>query len=166
MATITLRGNPIQTSGDLPAVGKLVPGFRLVGKDLKDVTLNDFSGKKKVLNIFPSIDTPTCATSVRRFNELATSHKDVMMLMISTDLPFAQGRFCGAEGLSNVVTLSMLRGRNFSKDYGVLITTGPMTGLSARAILVLDESNVVRHAELVKEIADEPNYDAALKALG
>jgi thiol peroxidase len=166
MATVTLRGNPIQTSGDLPAVGKLVPGFRLVGKDLKDVSLNDFSGKKKVLNIFPSIDTPTCATSVRRFNELATSHKDVMMLMISTDLPFAQARFCGAEGLSNVVTLSMLRGRNFSKDYGVLITTGPMTGLSARAILVLDENNVVKHAEMVKEIADEPNYDAALKALG
>jgi thiol peroxidase len=166
MATITLRGNPIQTSGDLPAVGKLVPGFRLVGRDLKDVSLNDFAGKKKVLNIFPSIDTPTCATSVRRFNELATTHKDVMMLMISTDLPFAQGRFCGAEGLSNVVTLSMLRGRNFSKDYGVLITTGPMTGLSARAILVLDENNVVRHAEMVKEIADEPNYDAALKALG
>ena len=166
MATITLRGNPIQTSGDLPAVGKLVPGFRLVGKDLKDVTLNDFSGKKKVLNIFPSIDTPTCATSVRRFNELATGHKDVMMLMISTDLPFAQARFCGGEGLANVVTLSMLRGRNFSKDYGVLITTGPMTGLSARAIVVLDEANVCRHAELVKEIADEPNYDAALKALG
>ena len=103
---------------------------------------------------------------MRRFNELATSHKDVMMLMISTDLPFAQGRFCGAEGLSNVVTLSMLRGRNFSKDYGVLITTGPMTGLAARAIVVLDEANVCRHAELVKEIADEPNYDAALKALG
>jgi thioredoxin-dependent peroxiredoxin len=166
MATITLRGNPVQTSGDLPAVGKLVPGFRLVGRDLKDVTLNDFSGKKKVLNIFPSIDTPTCATSVRKFNEHATAHKDVMMLMISADLPFAQGRFCGAEGLSNIQTLSMMRGRNFSKDYGVLITTGPLSGLSARAILVLDEQNVVRHAELVKEIADEPNYEAALKALG
>ncbi len=165
MATITLRGNAVETSGDLPAAGTEAPGFRLVGRDLKDVSLHDFAGKKKVLNIFPSVDTPTCAMSVKKFNEHARANKNVVMLMISADLPFAQGRFCGAEGLSNVVTLSMMRGRNFAKDYGVLIETGPLAGLSARACLVLDENNVVRHAEMVKEIADEPDYDAVLKAM-
>jgi thiol peroxidase len=165
MATITLRGNPIQTSGDLPPVGSEVPGFRLVSRELKDVSLHDFAGKKKVLNIFPSIDTPTCALSVKKFNDYARHHKDVVMLMISADLPFAQGRFCGTEGLSNVVTLSMMRGRNFAKDFGVLIENGPLAGLAARACVVLDADNKVIHAELVKEIADEPDYEAALKAL-
>ncbi|MGQ0619165.1 MAG: thiol peroxidase [Panacagrimonas sp.] len=166
MASITLRGNPFQTSGELPAVGTEVPGFRLVNRELKDVSLHDFAGRKKVLNIFPSVDTPTCAMSVKKFNDYARAHKDVVMVMISADLPFAQGRFCGTEGLSNVVTLSMMRGRNFSKDYGVLIENGPLAGLSARACIVLDTDNKVIHAELVKEIADEPDYEAALKVLG
>lgn len=166
MATVTLRGNPIQTSGDLPAVGAEAPGFRLVAKDLKDVSLHDFAGKRKVLNIFPSVDTPTCATSVRKFNERAASMKDTAVLCISADLPFAQARFCGAENLDKVVTLSLMRGHHFAKDYGVLLETGPLAGLTARACVVLDQDNKVLHAEMVKEIADEPNYDAALKALG
>lgn len=165
MATVTLHGNPFQTSGELPGVGTEAPGFRLVSRDLKDLSLHDFAGKKKVLNIFPSVDTPTCAMSVKKFNDYARSHKDVMMLMISADLPFAQGRFCGTEGLSNVVTLSMMRGRNFAKDYGVLIENGPLGGLTARACVVLSAENQVIHAELVTEIGDEPNYEAALKAL-
>ena len=165
MATITLKGSPIQTNGDLPAVGSEAPGFRLVARDLKDVSLHDFAGKKKVLNIFPSIDTPVCATSVKKFNDYARKHKDVAMLMIAADLPFAMGRFCGAEGTSNVIPLSMMRDRFFARDYGVLIETGPLAGLSARACVVLDEANRVRHAELVREIAQEPDYDAALKAL-
>ena len=165
MATITLRGNPVQTSGDLPARGTAAPGFRLVNTDLKDVSLHDYAGKKKVLNIFPSIDTPTCAVSVRQFNQRAASLKDTVVLCISADLPFAQKRFCGAEGLSNVVTLSLMRGHAFSRDYGVLIETGPLAGLAARAVVVLDEHNNVLHAELVKEIADEPDYEAALKTV-
>ncbi len=165
MATITLRGNPVQTSGELPAKGSEVPGFRLVGADLGDVTLHDYAGKRKVLNIFPSIDTPTCAMSVRQFNQRASSLSNAVVLCISADLPFAQKRFCGAEGLSNVVTLSLMRGRNFSKDYGLLIETGPLAGLTARAVVVLDEHNKVLHSELVSEIGNEPDYDAALKAL-
>ncbi|MGH8462073.1 MAG: thiol peroxidase [Stenotrophobium sp.] len=165
MATITLHGNPVETSGDLPQKGSAAPGFRLVSADLKDVSLHDYAGKKKVLNIFPSIDTPTCATSVRKFNERASKLKDTVVLCISADLPFAQKRFCGAEGLSNVVTLSLMRGHGFAKDYGVQIETGPLAGLTARAVVVLDGNNKVVHTELVKEIADEPNYDAALKAL-
>ena len=164
MTTITLKGNPIQVYGEIPAVGSAALGFRLVGADLKDVTLHDFAGKKKVINVFPSVDTPTCALSVRKFNEHAAANKDVVMLMVSADLPFAQGRFCGAEGLANVVTLSMMRGRNFAKDYGVLIETGPLAGLTARAVVVLDADNKVVHTELVKEIASEPDYEAALKA--
>jgi thiol peroxidase len=165
MANITLRGNPIQTSGELPAVGADVPGFRLVGADLKDVSLHDFAGKRKVLNIFPSIDTPTCATSVRQFNQRASQMDNAVVLCISADLPFAQQRFCGAEGLANVVSLSLMRGRQFAEDYGVLIETGPLAGLTARAVLVLDEHDKVIHRELVAEIADEPDYDAALSAL-
>jgi thiol peroxidase len=164
MATITLKGNPIQTSGDLPAKGSSAPGFRLVAADLKDVSLHDYAGKKKILNIFPSIDTPTCATSVRKFNQSASQLKDAVVLCISADLPFAQKRFCGAEGLDNVVTLSTMRGHSFSKDYGVLIETGPLAGLAARSVVVLNQDNVVLYSELVKEIADEPNYEAALKA--
>lgn len=164
MATITLKGNAVQTSGELPAKGTAAPGFRLVGADLKDVSLHDYAGKKKILNIFPSIDTPTCATSVRKFNQSASQLKDAVVLCISADLPFAQKRFCGAEGLDNVVTLSTMRGHSFSKDYGVLIETGPLAGLAARSVVVLNADNEVLYAELVKEIADEPNYDAALKA--
>ncbi len=165
MATITLKGNPVQTNGDLPKVGTEALGFRLVSKDLKDVSLHDFTGKRKVLNIFPSVDTPTCAMSVRQFNQRAASLNNTVVLCISADLPFAQGRFCGAEGIASVQMLSLMRGRQFSKDYGLLIETGPLAGLTARAVVVLDEQNRVLHSELVAEIADEPNYDAALAVL-
>ncbi len=165
MATITLHGNPVTTSGDLPAIGSDAPGFRLVSGELKDVSLHDYAGKKKVLNIFPSVDTPTCAASVRAFNQKAAGLSDTVVLCISADLPFAQARFCGAEGLKNVVSLSMMRGRNFGKDYGVMIEDGPLAGLAARAVVVLDADNKVLYTEQVHEIGDEPNYDAALKAL-
>lgn len=165
-STITLKGNPIQISDDLPAVGSDAPGFRLVGADLKDLSLHDFAGKRKVLNIFPSVDTPVCATSVRKFNERVSGLKDTVVLCISADLPFAQARFCGAEGLKNVVNASLMRGRNFARDYGVLIETGPLAGLTARAVVVLDVDNKVLHTQLVGEIAEEPNYDAAIAVLG
>lgn len=166
MATITLRGTSIQTSGELPAIGSEVPGFRLVDGALKDVALHDFAGKRKVLNIFPSVDTPTCAMSVRQFNSKATSLENAVVLCISADLPFAQKRFCGAEGLDKVVMLSLMRGRNFARDYGLMIENGPLAGLCARAVIVLDEQDRVIHTELVAEIGNEPDYDAALKALG
>jgi thiol peroxidase len=166
MATITLRGNAVHTNGDLPKTGAAAPAFKLVTQDLKDVGLSDYKGKKKVLNIFPSIDTPTCATSVRKFNEKASKLQDTVVLCISADLPFAMKRFCAAEGLANVVNLSLMRGGKFAEDYGVRIQDGPLAGLTARACLVVDQNDQVLHAELVKEIADEPNYDAALKALG
>ncbi|WP_420468536.1 thiol peroxidase [Panacagrimonas sp.] len=166
MANITLRGNPFQTNGDLPQPGSDAPGFRLVSGELKDVTLHDFAGKRKVLNIFPSIDTPTCATSVRKFNEKAAGLTDTVVLCISADLPFAQARFCGAEGLKNVQNLSLMRGGSFAQEYGVHIENGPLAGLTARAVVVIGADNKVLHSELVTEIADEPNYDAALKALG
>lgn len=165
MSTITLRGNPVEVGGTLPKVGSESTGFHLVNGDLKDVSLHDFVGKKKVLNIFPSVDTPTCATSVRKFNEKVSKLDNTVVLCISADLPFAQKRFCGAEGLANVVNLSLMRGGQFAKDYGVKIETGPLAGLTARAVVVIDEHNIVRHTELVGEIADEPNYDAALAAL-
>ena len=163
MATITLKGNPIHTSGELPKQGSVVPDFKLLRGDLARASLATFSGKK-ILNIFPSIDTPVCAISVRKFNELA-SKSGATVLNISEDLPFAQKRFCGAEGLANVETLSAFRS-SFGKDYGVEIADGPLAGLTARAVLVLDGDNKVLHAELVPEIAQEPNYDAALAALG
>lgn len=166
MATVTLQGNPFQTNGELPAVGSEAPGFRLVAADLKDMTPHDYAGKTKVLNIFPSVDTPTCATSVRKFNQKAANMKDVVVLCISADLPFAQSRFCGAEKLENVQTLSLMRGAQFAKDYGVLLENGPLAGLTARAVVVLDPDNKVTHTELVSEIADEPDYEAALKAIG
>jgi len=165
MSTVTLRGNPIEIGGELPKVGSESTGFHLVNGDLKDVSLHDFAGKKKVLNIFPSVDTPTCATSVRKFNEKVSKLDNTVVLCISADLPFAQKRFCGAEGLANVVNLSLMRGGQFAKDYGVKIETGPLAGLTARAVVVIDEKNIVRHTELVGEIADEPNYDAAIAAL-
>lgn len=165
MATITLHGNAFQTSGELPKVGADAPGFRLVNGELKDVSLHDYAGKNKVLNIFPSIDTPTCATSVRKFNEKAAALKDTVVLCISADLPFAQKRFCGAEGIKNVETLSLMRGHGFGSEYGVTIENGPLAGLTARAVVVIDANNKIVHTELVREVADEPNYDAALKAL-
>ncbi|MDG4596238.1 MAG: thiol peroxidase [Candidatus Contendobacter sp.] len=165
MATLTFKGNPIHTNGDLPTVGAIAPDFKLVTTSLGDVTLADFVGKKKLLNIVPSLDTPVCALSTRKFNEHAKAHPDTVILIISADLPFAQKRFCGNEGLNNVVTLSMMRSRKFAKDYGVLLEDGPLAGLTARAVVVLDENNVVRHVELVPEIAQEPDYEAALATL-
>ena len=165
MAKITLAGNPINTNGDLPKVGSKAPDFKLTDADLKDVSLADFKGKKKLLNIFPSIDTPVCAMSTKKFNEAAARHGNAVMLMISADLPFAMSRFCGAENTKTVKTLSMMRDRHFAKDYGVLITDGPLAGITARAVVVLDENDKVVHAELVPEIKQEPNYDQALAAL-
>ena len=165
MATITLKGNPVHTSGELPKIGAAAPAFKLVGGKLNDVSLADFAGKKKVLNIYPSIDTPTCAMSTRKFNEKASGLADTAVLCIAADLPFAMSRFCGAEGLKNVVTLSTFRSPGFLKDYGVAMQDGPLAGLCARAVVVLDADNKVKYTELVKEIADEPNYEAALKAL-
>ena len=165
MANITLKGNPIHTNGELPAVGSNAPDFSLVGKDLSDITLASFSGKKKLLNIVPSLDTGVCATSTRKFNNAMASKNDAVALVISADLPFAMNRFCSTEGIDNVISLSMMRSRNFAKDYGVLITDGPLAGVCARAVVVLDEDNKVIYSQLVPEIGEEPNYDAALAAL-
>jgi thiol peroxidase len=164
MAQVTLRGNPFNTSGELPAVGSPAPGFALVGSDLSEITADSLSGKKVVLNIFPSIDTPTCATSVRTFNERAAGRDDTVVLCVSEDLPFAAGRFCGAEGIENVKTGSAFRG-SFAEDYGVRLEDGPLAGLTARSVVVLDADGTVVHTQLVGEIADEPDYDAALAAL-
>jgi len=166
MATVTLQGNPITTNGALPEVGQAAPDFKLVDGELGDRSLADFAGKKKLLNIVPSLDTPVCAESTRRFNDYARSHDDTVMLIISADLPFAQQRFCGDEGLDNVVPLSMMRDKRFASDYGVLLADGPLAGVTARAVVVLDADNRVLHAQLVPEIGDEPDYDAALGALG
>ena len=162
---VTLAGKPIRVEGTFPKVGDKAALFSLVGKDLKDVTLTDFTSKKKVLNIVPSLDTPVCAISTRKFNEKASSMDNAVVLIISADLPFAMGRFCDAEGLDKVVTLSTMRGGEFMKNYGVAITDGPLSGITARAVVILDENNTVIYAELVPEIKDEPNYDAALAAL-
>ena len=165
MATITLRGNKTTTNGDLPKVGSQAPDFKLTKQDLTDVSLANFKGKKKILNIVPSLDTPVCAISTRKFNDVAKSRDDVVILIIAADLPFAMGRFCGAENTRNVTTLSMMRNKNFAKDYGVLIQDGPMAGITARAVVVLDAKDKVLYTELVPEIAQEPNYEKALKAL-
>ncbi|MBT8429751.1 MAG: thiol peroxidase, partial [Gammaproteobacteria bacterium] len=149
MAQVKLHGTPINTNGDLPAVGSTAPDFRLVDGELNDLTLADFAGKKKLLSIVPSLDTPTCALSTKVFNEKLGGRDDVVVLVISADLPFAQGRFCQAEGTADVKTLSMMRSRNFAKDYGMLIEDGPLAGITARAALVLDENNKIVHAELV-----------------
>lgn len=164
MAKVTLKGNPVSISGELPAVGSLAPDFRLANGALANVTLASYAGKKKILNIVPSLDTPTCQISTRRFNEKAAGRGDLVVLVISADLPFAQGRFCSSEGIENVIPLSMMRSKNFAKDYGVLITDGPLEGVAARAVLTLDTDNKVLHGQLVGEIADEPDYDAALAA--
>jgi thiol peroxidase len=165
MAEITLQGNPIHTSGELPKVGNTAPNFTLTRKDLSEVSLADFKGQRVVLNIFPSIDTPTCATSVRTFNAQASKAPNTVVLCISVDLPFAAGRFCAAEGLDNVVPASAFRSSDFGKSYGVAITDGPLRGLLARSVVVLDEAGKVTHTELVPEIAHEPNYAAALAVL-
>jgi len=166
MSNVTLGGNPIEVAGSLPQKGQRAPAFTLVAADLADVPLSKYTGQRKILNIFPSIDTPTCAMSVRRFNQAASEKANAVVLCISADLPFAQKRFCGAEGLDKVVTLSTLRGREFLEAYGVAIKTGPLAGLAARAVVVLDENDVVLHSQMVPEIKDEPDYDAALAALG
>ena len=165
MSQVTFKGTPVQVAGTLPAVGDKAPAFTLTGTDLADKGLEAFDGKKKVLNIFPSLDTGTCAQSVREFNRRASELDDTAVLCISMDLPFAQARFCGAEGLDQVVTLSAFRHPDFLDDYGVRMSDGPLAGLAARTVVVLDADNTVRHVEQVGEIADEPDYDAALKAL-
>ncbi len=160
---VTLGGNPINVAGNFPKVGDTAPDFKLVSGDLSEVSLSDFAGKKKLLNIVPSLDTGVCAMSTKKFNDAAIN--GVVTLVISADLPFAQGRFCGAEGTKNVVTLSTMRGAEFKRNYGVDITDGPLAGVTARAVVVLDENNKVLYSELVPEIKNEPNYAAALAAL-
>jgi thiol peroxidase len=162
---VTLAGNPINVEGRFPRPGDKAPDFRLVDKDLKDVSLKDYAGRRKVLNIVPSLDTPVCAQSTRVFNQRASEAKNTVVLVIAADLPFAMSRFCGAEGLANVVTLSTMRSAEFKRNYGVDITSGPIAGVTARAVVVLDENDKVLHSELVPEIKQEPNYDAALAAL-
>lgn len=162
---VTLKGNPIKIEGTFPKVGQKAPPFSLVNRDLQDVTLANYAGKKKVLNIVPSLDTPVCAISTRKFNQQASKMDNTVVLIIAADLPFAMSRFTDAEGLDKVVTLSTMRGANFMKDYGVLIADSPFGGITARAVIVLDESDTIIHAELVPEIADEPNYEAAIAAL-
>lgn len=164
MSTVTLKGTPFNTSGALPATGSTAPSFNLVKTDLSEVTSASLAGKRVVLNIFPSVDTPTCAQSVRTFNAQASALNNTVVVCASQDLPFALSRFCGAEGLSNVVPASAFRS-NFATDFGVKMVDGPLAGLTARAVVVLDVNGKVLHTELVSEIANEPNYDAALKVL-
>lgn len=165
MATITFKGNPVNTKGSLPQVGQQAPDFKLTAGDLSDKSLTDFKGKKIVLNIFPSVDTDTCAASVRAFNEEASKLDNTVVLCISKDLPFAQGRFCAAEGLSNVVTLSEYKNTDFSDAYQLTLVDGPLAGLLSRVVITLDENGKVLYKEQVAEIADEPNYAAAIASL-
>ena len=164
MTTVALGGNPIHLAGQFPKAGDAAPAFSLVNGKLEDVTLASFAGKKKILNIVPSLDTPVCATSTRKFNEEAGKLPNTVVLVISADLPFAAGRFCETEGLKNVVTLSTMRGREFMKSYGVEIADGPLAGITARAVVVIDAGDKVVYTELVPEIKQEPNYAAALAA--
>ena len=165
MAETALRGNPVTTVGDLPAVGSTAPEFTLTGADLGAIESESLAGQRVVLNIFPSVDTPTCATSVRTFNERAAGLDNTTVLCVSADLPFAAGRFCGAEGIENVKTGSTFKNAEFLDAYGVRMVDGPLEGLAARAVVVVDESGTVVHNQLVAEIAEEPDYDAALAAL-
>ncbi|GAA4230583.1 thiol peroxidase [Postechiella marina] len=165
MATVTLKGNAINTSGELPAIGSKTPDFKLTAVDLSTKTLNDFKGNKLVLNIFPSVDTGTCAQSVRQFNKDVSNLENTKVLCISRDLPFAQARFCGAEGLENVVSLSDFKDASFGKAYGVDFIDGPLDALLSRSIVVVDENGTVIYTEQVAETVDEPNYEAALNAL-
>lgn len=165
MATVTLKGDPTHTAGDLPRVGDTAPDFILADRDLHDVSLKDFAGKRKLLNIVPSLDTPLCAESARMFNYRAGLLENVAVLVISADLPFAQQRFCTIEGVDRLTTLSMMRTKDFGHDYGVLVVDGPLAGLTARAVIVLDEQDRVLYAQLVPEITGEPDYDTAIAAL-
>ncbi len=165
MAKITIGGDPISTCGELPKLGQQAPDFVLTKTDLSDISLKDVAGKKVVLNIFPSTDTPVCATSVRRFNAEINKYENAVVLCVSADLPFAHARFCGAEGLENVVSASEMRNREFGESYGIRITDGPIAGLLARAVVVLDKSGKVVYAQLVPEIKQEPDYEKALEAL-
>ena len=165
MAQVTLGGNPVNTSGDLPGVGQQAPSFSVTAGDLSEVTGADLAGTRVVLNIFPSVDTPVCATSVRKFNELASSLDNTVVICVSADLPMAQSRFCGSEGLANVRTASTFRS-DFGTAFGVELSEGVLKGLLARSVVVLDESGTVIHSQLVPEIAMEPDYDAAVAALG
>lgn len=162
MATVSFKGDPINLGGTFPKVGSTAPSFMLVDNELNDVSLSRFSGMRKIISIVPSLDTPVCAMSARRFNEAASKLPNTVVIVVSADLPFAQSRFCTVENLQNVFTLSTMRGRDFSKDYGVLITDYPLAGLCARAVLVVDEHDMVRYAELVSEITKEPDYEGAL----
>jgi thiol peroxidase len=165
MSTVTLGGNPIQVSGSFPKAGQTAPNFSLVAGDLGEATLQTYAGKRKLLNIVPSLDTPTCAASARRFNEAGGKLPNAVVLVISADLPFAAKRFCELEGLKNVAHLSTVRGREFLNNYGVEISSGPLAGFAARAVVVLDEHDKVVYAQLVSEIKDEPDYEAALNSL-
>ena len=165
MATITFKGNPVHTSGDLPKTGTKAPDFRITKTDLSETSLSDYKGKRIVLNIFPSIDTGVCAASVRQFNAKAQEMKNTAVLCVSMDLPFAHSRFCGAEGLTNVVSASVFRSPGFGKEYGVMMTDGPLAGLLSRAVVVIDENRNVIYTEQVPEIAQEPDYNKALAAL-
>ncbi len=165
MAQVTLKGNPIHTNGELPKVGAQAPAFKLTNGDLKDVTLADYKGKKKILNIVPSLDTSVCATSTRKFNASAGKLPNTVVLVVSADLPFASKRFCTTEGLENVIPLSLMRDKKFAQDYGVLLQDGPLAGLTARAVVVLDENDKVIHRQLVSEIGQEPDYAPALAAV-
>lgn len=165
MANITFKGNPVQTVGNLPTVGTVAPDFTLVSGELADVSLSDFRGKNVVLNIFPSLDTGVCAASVRRFNKEATGLNNTVVLGISADLPFASGRFCSAEGIENVITLSTFRDNAFGNDYGLLMSDGPLNGLLARAVVVVNPEGEVVYTELVPEIAQEPDYHSAINSI-
>lgn len=165
MSKVTLDGNPLELSGSFPAPGERAPDFTLTSQGLEELSLADFSGKRKILNIIPSIDTGVCAASTRKFNDKASQLDNTVVLVVSADLPFAAGRFCGAEGLKDVVTLSSFRNYSFQQDYGVAIQSGPLAGLCARAVVVLDENDKILHSQLVGEIKDEPDYEAALKVL-
>lgn len=165
MSQLTFHANPVSVSGVFPLVGTKAPDFTLCAVDLADIALSELTTKKIVLNIFPSVDTPVCAQSVRRFNEAASKLDNTLVVCISADLPFAMSRFCGAEGIENVKTLSFFRSPNFTQDYGVNLDEGALKGFAARAVIVIDTNGIVTHSELVSEITDEPNYEAALKAL-
>lgn len=165
MARITLKGNPVNTLGELPAKGTVAPGFRLVKSDLGELTLDELKGKKVILNISPSLDTGICATAVRKFNQMAAGRDNTIVLAITKDLPFAHGRFCSTEGITNVTTLSGFRDSDFGRDYGIEVVDGAFAGLYARSIVVIDEQGIVKYTELVPEIAQEPDYDRALAAL-
>ena len=165
MTEITLQGNKINTNGEIPNVGSQAPEFILVDSDLNDITLSNFEGKNIILNIIPSLDTPVCQKSTKIFNEKASVLSDVVVLAVSADLPFAMKRFCTAESIDSVKPMSMMRSRNFAKDYGVLIIDGPLSGITARAVIVIDKDKKIIHSELVQEIANEPDYDAALNSL-